>query len=83
MKKIFYLFGISVLFSCNTKRKEIQHTCVVTSCKAINKISIHDQMDPRTRYIVSTSCGNRKFTVYMNYKVGDTVKLTEIFIDKN
>lgn len=83
MKKILYLFlGASILFSCNSKKKEIHHTCTVTSFEEQKKYSIHDEMN-KTRYTVGTSCGDRRFTVYKRYNIGDTIILTEIVIDKD
>lgn len=82
MKKTLSLILISIFISsCNFKKKEIIRFCEVTSCKKEQKVSIHDQMNPRPKYIVSTSCGNRKFTVYRKYNIGDTVKLTEVVIE--
>lgn len=83
MKKIVMIFFvIPLIFSCSLKKKkEIIRFCQVTSCKEEPKVSIHDQMNPRPKYIVSTSCGNRKFTVYRKYNIGDTVKLTEVVIE--
>jgi len=82
MKKIIISLIPSILiFSCTTKNTRIDYVCEITSCKEEPKISVHDHMNPRTRYIVSTSCGNRKFTVYKKYNIGDTVNLTEIVIE--
>jgi hypothetical protein len=36
----------------------------------------------RARYIVTTSCGDRRFIVYKKYNVGDTITLTEIVLEK-
>jgi len=81
MKKLIIPFIYTLLiFSCTTKKTRIDYVCEITSCKEEPKISIHDQMNSRTRYTVSTSCDNRKFTVYRKYNIGDTVKLTEIVI---
>ena len=83
MKKIFYLsFGISILFSCNTRTKKIHHSCTVTSFEEQKKYSIHDEMS-RTKYTVGTSCGDRKFIVYRKYNIGDTITLTEVILEKD
>lgn len=82
MKKILLSpILLSLIISCNSKKTNIDYTCVITSFKEEPKISIHEQMN-RTRYVVTTSCGSRKFVVYRKYNIGDTIKLTEVVIGK-
>lgn len=83
MKKIFYLsFFIPILFSCRTRGEKIHHLCTVTSSVEKKKYSIHDEIIP-IKYIVGTSCGDRKFTVYKKYNIGDTITLTEVIVEKD
>jgi hypothetical protein len=82
MKKISLIIILSLLiFSCNYKKKKIYHVCRITSFREEPRVSIHDQMN-RARYIVTTSCGDRRFIVYKKYNVGDTITLTEIVLEK-
>lgn len=82
MKKILIpVISCFLIFSCNIKKTRIEYVCQITSCKEEAKISVHDYMDPRPKYVVSTSCGDRKFVVYRKYNVGDTVNLTKIVLE--
>jgi hypothetical protein len=80
MKKIALLFLITIVSSCKIKNKEeIHHYCTVTSCEAVPKVSVLDDIS-RKSYRVKTSCGERVFIVYNKYNIGDSVTLTEVII---
>jgi hypothetical protein len=80
MKKIALLFLIIIVSSCKIKNKEeIHHDCTVTSCEAVPKVSVLDDIS-RKSYRVKTSCGERVFIVYHKYNIGDSVTLTEVII---
>jgi len=83
MKKIIYLlFLTSFIFSCTIKNKrKIHHVCTVTSCEMEPKVSVLQEIN-RTTYKVRTSCGQRVFSVYREYNIGDTIILTEVILEE-
>jgi hypothetical protein len=80
MKKIALLFSAAIITSCTIKEeKKIQHSCKVTYCEIQPKVSVMDEIN-RTTYKIKTSCSDRIFICYREYKVGDTITLTEVIL---